>query len=130
MRYLSNMYFPLGSVNRSFLGNFGMGLSCGEIIVTQEMLRHILVNHPQDIELFFKYAKMCIEEPDIVLQDLKHDQTVFMVKRLKDTNVNTIVRLALQGEKENLKSSVMTFYRIRDKNLKKLINSHKTLYTK
>lgn len=65
-----------------------------------------------------------------MLQDLKHDQTVFMIKRLKDTNVNTIVRLVLQDEKKNLKSSVMTFYRIRDKNLKKLINTHKILYMK
>ena len=130
MRHLSNMYFPVGIINRLSLGNLGVIFSCDEIIVRQERLKHISVNHPQDIELFLKFAKICIEEPDIVFLDLKHDQTVFMIKRLKDTNVNTIVRLVLQDEKKNLKSSVMTFYRIRDRNLKKLINTHKILYMK
>lgn len=124
------MYFPLGTINRFFLGNLGTMVSCDEIVVTQERLKHISVNHPQDIEFFFRYAKICIEEPDIVLQDLKHDQTVFMIRHLEDININTVVRLASQEEKENIKSSVMTFYRIRNRNLKKLINTHKILYMK
>ena len=73
---------------------------------------------------------MCVEDPDLILQDSKHEKTVFMIKRLRDTNINVILRLALQGEDNNLKNSVMTFYRIRDRNLKKLAVNHKILYNK
>ena len=42
-----------------------------------------------------------------------------MIKRLADTNLNVVLRLVLAHEEKNLKNSVMTFWRIRDRNLKK-----------
>lgn len=98
--------------------------------MTQERLQHINSNHPEDMGLFRTYGKISVEEPDIVIQDLKHERTIFMIKQLPDTNLNVVVRLVLQEDDESLKNSVMTFYRIRNKNLKKLINKHKILYNK
>ena len=51
-----------------------------------------------------------------------------MVKKLPDTNLNVVSRLALDTDKSGLKNSVMTFYRIRDRNLKKLIEKNVLLY--
>ena len=53
-----------------------------------------------------------------------------MVKRLPDTNLNVVVRVVLDTDKEGLKNSVMTFYRIRERNLKKLIEKNGLLYKK
>jgi len=53
-----------------------------------------------------------------------------MIKKLPDTNLNVVVRLVLQDEEIKRKNSVMTFYRIREKNLEKLINKNKLLYSK
>jgi len=44
-----------------------------------------------------------------------------MVKKLPDTNLNVVVRVVLETDEIGWKNSVMTFYRIREKNLKKLI---------
>ncbi len=124
------MYYSLGKVNDIILRECFGKLITDEVVVTLERLRHILTKHPQDFELLFLYGKMCVEDPDLILQDSKHEKTVFMIKRLRDTNINVILRLALQGEDNNLKNSVMTFYRIRDRNLKKLAVNHKILYNK
>ena len=43
----------------------------------------------------------------------------------KDSNVNVVVRVALGTDCEGLKNSIMTFYRFRDKNLKKLMKKMK-----
>ena len=71
-----------------------------------------------------------MEEPDVVIEDIEHEGTIFMVKKLQETNLNVVVRLVLQGEDTSRKNSVMTFYRIREKNLKKLINKNNLLYSK
>lgn len=121
-------YTLLGNLNSEyFSGEFGE-LQTSEIIVTAERLEHIRERHIADISLFEEYASSAVTKPDIVLKDMEHIGTVFMVKKLPDTNLNVVVRLALSTDTEGFKNSVMTFYRIREKNLKKLEIRHKVLY--
>lgn len=124
------MFDSLGKINLSILSTYFDNLVTDEIVVTQERAMHILQKHPQDMELFKKYGKVSVEDPDMIIQDLENEGTIFMIKKLPETNLNVIVRLVLQGEDKTRKNSVMTFYRIREKNLKKLINKNKLLYSK
>ncbi len=103
-------------------------LKTDEIIITNERIDHIKERHPEDYALFEKYGQLTVEKPDLIIKDLGHKNTVFMVKHLDGTNLNVVTRLILEGDEEDYKNSVMTFYRIRDKNLKKLQKKNKTLY--
>ncbi|MBP3798018.1 MAG: hypothetical protein J6I46_09640 [Ruminococcus sp.] len=103
-------------------------LKTDEIIVTNERLDHINVRHPQDYDLFKKYGASTIAHPDLIIKDEKHDNTIFMIKRLPDTNLNVVTKVILESEETNRINSVMTFYRIRDKNLNKLEKKCKVLY--
>lgn len=123
------MFRSLGRINLPVLNEY-FNLTTDETIVTDERFAHILQNHPQDVDLFECYGKACIEQPDMILQDIEHQGTIFMIKKLPDTNLNVVVRLVLQGKDISRKNSVMTFYRIREKNLEKLINKNKLLYSK
>ena len=78
--------------------------------------------------MFEKYGKSTVENPDLIIKDSGHENTVFMVRHLDETNLNVVARLILDGDEKDYKNSVMTFYRIRDKNLKKLEKRNKTLY--
>ena len=101
-----------------------------EIVVTFERMDHIEKRHPEDYSLFEKYGKVSVENPDLIIKDKKHMGTIFMIKRLPKTNLNVIVRVVLETDDRKLKNSVMTFYRIREKNLKKLIEKNGLLYKK
>lgn len=101
-----------------------------EIIVTNERINHIKERHPEDYFLFEKYGQESVTSPDLVVKDIKHAGTIFMVKRLPETNLNVVVRVVLETDDSGLKNSVMTFYRIREKNLKKLIEKNGILYKK
>lgn len=101
-----------------------------EIVVTNERLTHIKERHPQDYLLFEKYGIESVVFPDLVIKDVKHEGTVFMIKQLPETNLNVVVRVVLKTNNSKLKNSVMTFYRIRDKNLKKLIEKNGVIYKK
>lgn len=101
-----------------------------EIVVTDERIAHIKERHFFDYELFEKYGVECVQNPDYIIKDNKNAATVFMVKKLPDTNLNVVSKLALDSDEKKLKNSVMTFYRIRERNLRKLIEKNKLLYKK
>ena len=103
-------------------------LRTAEVIVTDERILHIKERHPEDFALFEKYGAEAVRMPDIIAKDRKHEGTVFVIKRLPNTNLNVILRLVLDTDEPNFKNSVMTFYRIREKNLKKLLDKNTVLY--
>ena len=80
--------------------------------------------------LFEQYGRETVLSPDILIQDVKNVGTVFAVKRLPETNLNDVLRLVLDTDNPSFKNSVMTFYRLREKNLKKLMDKNPVLYIK
>lgn len=120
----------LGKIDTQLLEKEFGKLKTNTVIVTHERLVHIKQQHPQDIDYFYDYALTAIQNPDIIIKDLKNPETVFMIKLLENTNLNVIVKLVLEGKDENIQNSVMTFYRIRTSNLKKLEKNNKVLYKK
>lgn len=120
----------LGKINTTPLEKEFGKLKTDEIIITNERIDHIKNRHPEDFLLFEKYGVQTVENPDTIIKDCKNKSTVFMVKKLPDNNLNVVARLVVDDDNENLKNSVMTFYRIRNRNLEKLANKNKILYKK
>lgn len=118
----------LGRLNKTILEQEFGKLQTDEIIVTDEREDHIKKRHPDDYALFEKYGNMCVTNPDFMIKDMKNAGTVFMVKQLEGTNLNVIIRVVLENDSYGLKNSVMTFYRIRERNLRKLIQKNVLLY--
>lgn len=120
----------LGKIDSQiFEKKFGKILT-DEVIITNERIEHIQTHHPEDYHLFEIYGKDCIQYPDLILSDEKNFGTVFLIKKLSDTNLNVVLRLVLENEDCRLKNSVMTFWRIRESNLNKLIKKNEILYKK
>ena len=99
-----------------------------EVIITLERIEHILEEHKEDFEKFFNYVQTIIEHPDYILKDYKNENTAMVIKHVEETNVNVIVRLAVGNDKKHTKNSIITMYRIRDKNLVKLMKKNKCIY--
>lgn len=120
----------LGKINTGNLEvEFGKIIS-DEIIVTFERINHIKERHPEDYALFEQFGKNAVENPDIIINDKKNVGTVFMIKKLENTNLNVVVRVVLETDNPKYKNSVMTFYRIRERNLKKLMEKNGIVYKK
>ncbi len=120
----------LGKIDTQLLKKEFGDLKTDEIIITNERIAHIKLHHPEDYKLFEKYGVNTVEQPDRIIKDCKNKGTVFMIKQLENTNLNIVSRLVLTDDDDNLKNSVMTFYRIRQKNLEKLEKKNKLLYKK
>lgn len=121
----------LCKINPDQLQNEFGSLNTLDVVLTDERALHIKERHPEDFALFEQYGEQTIISPDLILRDTKNENTIFMVKKTETTNLNTIVRLSVVGDDPvTHKNSVMTFYRIRDKNLIKLSRKHKIVYKK
>ena len=120
----------LGKINKIFLEQEFGQLQTDDVIVTNERLQHIKNKHPEDYNLFEQYGVACVSEPDFIIKDEKNIGTVFLIKKMPETNLNIIIRLALNTDKTGIKNSVMTFYRLRNRNRNKLIAKNKLLYKK
>ena len=105
-------------------------LNTDEVIVTHERIAHIKSHHLIDFPLFQQHGANCVQDPDLIIEDCNQTGTVFMVRKLPDTSLNVVVRLSLESDKKHLKNSVMTFFRIRNRNLKKLIQKNRLLYSR
>ena len=102
-----------------------------DVIITQKQIEHIQFgNHSSDFEYFEKYSNEVISNPDMILRDLNHKDTIMTVKKIENTNLNIIIALSLSDENNIYQNSVITSYRIRDKNLRKLEIKHKLIYKK
>ena len=117
----------LGKIDLSLLKDEFGKIQTDEIIITEERINHFKMRHPEDYSLFNIYGAICVKDPDYIIKDGKHDGTIFMVKKLEDTNLNVVVRIALETDDKGIMNSVMTFYRIRERNLIKLIRKNSSL---
>ena len=62
----------LGKINTKVLeGEFGK-IQSDEIIVLSEHIEHIKLRHPEDYELFGKYGKESVTNPDFVVKNYKN----------------------------------------------------------
>ena len=121
-------YINIGKLDKSKISNYAKKIITDEVVLTNERLKHILDNHKKDFELYFNNAKEIIEQPDYILEDIKNINTVMFIKHIQDTNINNIVRLAVGNDNKHPKNSIMTFYRLRNSNLRKMVNKNKTIY--
>ena len=123
-------YVKIGKLDKKILEDNFLFIAEEEVIFTFERYKHVERKHKEDLELYQSRLKEIIEKPDYIIQDIKYNNTIMMIKKMEkeNINVNVIVRLILEKDIKKRKNSIMTFYRVRNKNLKKLIKRNKIIY--
>lgn len=119
----------IGNIDLSLIKNKVSEVPSSEVIITDERYEHISQNHSCDLSLFDSYSKTAIENPDEIIIDIKNERTLFFVKFLESGNLNIIVKLAT-GDRNSVKNTVLTSYRLRQKNLEKLEEKNQIIYKK
>ena len=123
-------YINIGKINKELFKEISKSILTDEVILTNERYIHIIERHKEDFEKYVNILPEILEEPDYVLKDYKNDNTAMVIKHIEDTNINIILKLAIINDRIHTKNSIMTFYRVRDKNIKKLREKNKTVYKK
>lgn len=127
---LMGEYSKVGVLNLKLLKDEFGPIRTDEVILMKERELHIIERHPNDYECFMNNRFECITDPDIIIKDTKHLGTLFIIKKLDDTNLNVLLRIVMESDNPNFKNSIMTAYQLNDKKVIKLIDKHKLLYKK
>ena len=122
----------IGNLDKEKLGNYKNKIITEKVIMTNERIEHIQKRHPGDYEKYINYVPDIIKDPDYILEDKDNENTILMLKTIKDKekNVQVVVKLITNIEDKNKSNSILTFWNIRDRNYRSTIKNNKIVYKK
>ena len=65
-------------LNREIYKVVTADIACDEVIITDKQIEHIKERHPDDYELFAKYADLAVTEPDYIIAANKPNTAVVL----------------------------------------------------
>lgn len=102
-------------LDRNKLGEYGKRLITEEVILTDERLyEHIILFHEDEYKQLRPYIKRIIENPDYIVEDNRHEDTMIYLKQVEDIGKNgrVVIKLALGQDKEHNKNSIITMMKL------------------
>ena len=108
MQYITNL-------DRKKLGLYENKLITEEVILTDERLyEHILLFHREEYKQLRPYIKSIIENPDYIVEDNRHKDTMIYLKEIENIGKNGmgVIKLALGNDKEHVKNSIITLMKL------------------
>ena len=91
-------YINICKIDKNKFKGLSTNIITEEVILTAERYEHILARHKKDYEMYFSNATEVITNPDYILRDNKNIDTVMVIKHIETTNINIIIRLAIEND--------------------------------
>ena len=120
-------------LDRNKLGEYGKMLITEEVILTDERLyEHILLFHEDEYKQLRPYIKNIIENPDYIVEDNRHMDTMIYLKQVKEIEKNgrVVIKLALGQDKEHNKNSIITMMKLNKRTWKQTIKNRELQFSK
>ena len=107
-------------------------LNTKEVIVTDNKYKHVGERHPEALDELKKYKRSIVEDPNYILTDEKHADTIQLVKDLPGGKGKAVVKLSIENKPQHkgLKNSIITYQKVSEKTFNRLIKKHRILYKK
>ncbi len=108
MQYITNL-------DKKKLGIYEKKIITEEVILTDERLyEHILLFHEEEYKQLRRYIKNIIEDPDYIVEDNRHEDTMIYLKQIEEISKNgrVVIKLALGKDEEHSKNSIITLMKL------------------
>ena len=97
------------------LGEYENRLVTEDVILTDERLyEHILLFHEEEYKQLRPYIKSIIDNPDYIVEDNRHEDTMIYLKQIENIGKNgrVVIKLALGQDEEHNKNSIITMMKL------------------
>ena len=108
----------IGKLDRNKIGKYSKIAMTDEVVLTDERFNeHILVKHLKEYQELKGYLKEIIENPDIILEDNRKEDTLIVLKQIPDIQKNgrIIVKIAVAKDEQHPKNSIITLMELNDR---------------
>ena len=119
MQYITNL-------DKKKLGIYEKKIITEEVILTDERLyEHILLFHEEEYKQLRRYIKNIIEDPDYIVEDNRHEDTMIYLKQIEEISKNgrVVIKLALGKDEEHSKNSIITLMKLNKRTWKQTIRN-------
>ena len=98
------------------------------MIITDERIQHIKEHHPGHFEIVAPFLQNALEEPDYILED--SDKSGLLLKKIEENGlqIQVVLRIQTSADTDGFKNSVISAWKIRDKEYNRLIRNKNILY--
>lgn len=113
-------------LDRKKLGEYENKLITEDVILTDERLyEHILLFHEDEYKQLKPYIKKIIDNPDYIIQDNRHEDTMIYLKKIDEIEKNgrVVIKLALGQDDEHNKNSIITMMKLNKRTWKQTIKN-------
>ena len=119
-------------LDKKKLGEYEKRVITEDVILTDERLyEHILLFHEDEYKQLRPYIKNIIENPDYIVEDNRHEDTMIYLKQIEDIGKNgrVVIKLALGQDEEHNKNSIITMMKLNKRTWNQTIkNRGKIIY--
>ena len=119
LQYITNL-------DRKKLGLYENKLITEEVILTDERLyEHILLFHEEEYKQLRPYIKSIIEEPDYIVEDNRHEDTMIYLKEIDDIGKNgrVVIKIAIAEDNKHPKNSIITLMKLNNRTWKQTLKN-------
>lgn len=119
----------VGKIDRNIYKCITADIVTDEVIITDERIGHIKERHPNDYERFCSYIPEIIANPDYIIEANKPNTGVIL-KEIEEhgEKFKLVLRIKVEGDPDEYKNSIMTFWHIGETTWKKSLKNKKVLY--
>jgi len=108
----------IGKLDKNKLGEYKNKLITDEVVLTEERLaKHILDKHFKEYIQLKDYIKEIIENPDYIVKDNRHYDTIILLKNIESICKygRVVVKLILSRDEKHSKNSIITLMRLNER---------------
>lgn len=94
-------YINIGKFDLNKLSIYSKALATDEVILTAERIEHIKSKHKQQYYELEPYLKEVVENPDYILKEMKHEETIILLKEIirNELRIKMIIKLTTSKSK-------------------------------
>ena len=121
----------VGKIDRDIYSCITEDIVTEDVIITEERIEHIKERHPNDYERFYCYLPEIISSPDYIVEANKPN-TAVILKEVGEQGerFKLVLRIKVQGDPQEYKNSIMTFWYIGNATWRKILKNKTILYKK
>ena len=117
----------IGRIDRDKYSVVSSTIRTDEVIISDERIKHIMDHHPN--ERYAHYMGEMLEKPQYILDDPVPNTAVILHEFIESNeHFRLILKLAVIGDEEYKKNSIITFLKVSEKKFKKYLRNKKILY--
>lgn len=124
----------IGKLRKNMLGTYKKIMITRDVVITDERLyEHILIYHKREYVQLKSYLKEIVENPDIIIEDNKNNNTLIFLKKINEIGKSgrLVIKIAIADDEKHSKNSIITLMRLNDRTWKQTLkNKGKIIYNK